>query len=133
LEVRVGELVFIGNKLLVWVKILEKAKNRIRNPAKIENFWEEAGFLKSLELKKPISKRLGAVPRTNRKRIREPRIGFAEIRAELWAVKVKPQGRRKVRIPKITGERFWEKVLFNIFLGNKENFGRMIPKSGREK
>ncbi len=86
--------------------MLDKAKNNIRKPAKRENFLERAGFLKSLELKKPINKRLGVVPRTKKRRIREPLSGLAEIKAELWAVKVKPQGRRKVKIPKIIGERF---------------------------
>lgn len=132
-EIIVVELFFVGNIFLVWVKILEKAKNKIRIPDKIENFFEKAGFLKSLELKKPISKRLGVVPRTKRNKIREPFNGFAEIKAELWAVKVKPQGKRKVRIPKITGEIFWEKVLFKNFLGNKEIFGRLMPKSDKER
>ena len=112
---------------------MDKAKNKIKAPAIKENFCEREGFLKSLELKKPINKRLGVVPRTKKNRIKAPLNGLAEVKAELWAVKVKPQGRRKDKIPKITGERFWEKVLFKNFWGNKESFGRWIPKSGKEK
>lgn len=112
---------------------MDRAKNKIKIPAIKENFWERDGFLKSLELKKPINKRLGVVPRTKRRRIRAPLIGLAEIKAELWAVKVKPQGRRKDKIPKITGERVEEKVFFKNFWGNKENLGSRIPKSGKEK
>lgn len=43
-------------------------------------------------------------PRTKKNIIREPVRGRLEARARVWAVKVKPQGRKKVRAPRMTGE-----------------------------
>jgi len=60
------------------------------------------------------------VPKQKINMIKAELIGVAEARARDWVVKVKPQGRKKVRIPAIIGEvdlilRLLKEIIFKKF------------------
>jgi len=60
------------------------------------------------------------VPKQKINMIKAELIGVAEARARDWVVKVKPQGRKKVRMPAIIGEvdlilRLLKEIIFKKF------------------
>ena len=101
----------VNPKTFNWLLMLNKAKNKTKAPAIFKNFADCCGLSKNFADVNPIKRSMGAVPRAKNSIISPPWIGLAERRAALWAVKVNPQGRKKVKIPEISGICF----LFKFF------------------
>src|SRR3989344_8377072 len=88
---------------LIWLLRVNRAKNNTKNPATFENVFERWGFEKNATLESPINKSIGKVPRAKNPIIPAPCQGFPDNSANVWAVIVKPQGKKKVRAPMTKG------------------------------
>jgi hypothetical protein len=88
--------------------MVKREKRRTREPATVEN-REECLELANLAEVKEINRSGRAVPKAKKKRIEAPRRGEPEARARDWAVRVNPQGRKKVKKPVAKGIMFLEK------------------------
>src|SRR3989344_4347639 len=102
--------------------MFQRAKNSTRNPAVLENTSDQWGFDNKVTLAPPINKSMGRVPNAKNPIIKAPCRALPDKRANVCAVMVKPQGRKKVKAP-ITNGMYFPLKLFSLAIPRVMNLG----------